>query len=119
MLCFLIIVNIIHELAHILRSVFHELHLWAINIYCYPYSIKLGIGQPISTIPEAGLMTKQGIFGGMVGVISEDEIGGEWPPFFEIGYDRISYFYLQCGDGRAYHLGEFLPIHLELSQKLD
>jgi hypothetical protein len=107
MLRFLIIVNIIHELAHILRSVFHESHLWTVNMYRYPYSFELGIGQPASTIPEAGLMAEQSVFGGIVGVVFEDEIGGERPPFFEIGYDRISYFYLQCGDGRAYRLGEF------------
>jgi hypothetical protein len=52
---------------------------------------------------------------GIVGVAFEDEIGGEQPPFFEIKYDRISYFYLQCRDGRAYCLGEFLPIYLEHS----
>jgi hypothetical protein len=115
MLHFLIIVNIIHELAHILCSVFHKLHLWTINIYHYPYSIELSISQPVLTIPEAGLMTERGVFGGIVSIIYEDEIGGEQPPFFKIRYDRISYFSLQCRDERAYHLGEFLPIHLECS----
>jgi hypothetical protein len=119
MLRFLIIVNIIHELAHILRSVFHESHLWTVNFYRYPYSFELGLDQPGSTIPEAGLMAEQVVFGGIVGVVFEDEIGGERPPFFEIGYDRISYFFLQCGDGRAYRLGEFLPIHSERSRGLD
>jgi hypothetical protein len=79
----------------------------------------LDINQHISTIPEAGLMAEQGVFGDIMGIIFKDKIGGEWPPFFKIRYDRISYFYLQCGDGRAYHLGEFMPIHLECSRGLD
>lgn len=62
-------------------------------MYRYPYSIELGLGQPVSTIPEAGLMAEQGVFKGIVDIIFEDEIGGEWPPFFKIGYDMISYFY--------------------------
>ena len=38
-------------------------------------------------------MAEQGVFKGIVDIIFEDEIGGEWPPFFKIGYDMISYFY--------------------------
>jgi hypothetical protein len=108
MLRFLVIVNIIHDLAHIIRSVFHENHFWTVNIYDYPYTIEIGTDQLVSTFPEAGLTAEQEFFGGVIGVIFEDEKDGDRPPFFEIQYDRISHFFLQCEDGTTYRLGEFL-----------
>jgi hypothetical protein len=58
-------------------------------------------------LPEAGYMAEQAFFGGIVGVVFRDEIEGERPLFFEIRYDRILYFFLQCADGRAYRLGTY------------
>jgi len=49
-------------------------------------------------------MAEQAFFGGIVGVVFQDEIEGERPPFFEIRYDRILYFFLLCADGTAYRL---------------
>jgi hypothetical protein len=108
MLRFLIIVNIIHELAHIVRSVLHETHLWTVNIYDYPYTIEIGTDQLVSTFPEAGLTAEQEFFGGIIGVVFENEMDGNQPPLFEIKYDKISHFFLQREDGNAYRLDVFL-----------
>lgn len=108
MLRFLVIVNIVHDLAHIVRSVFHETHFRTVNIYDYPYTIEIGTDQLVSTFPEAGFTAEQEVFGGVIGVVFEDENDGDRPPFFEIQYDRISHFFLQCADGTTYRLGELL-----------
>ncbi|KIM89185.1 hypothetical protein PILCRDRAFT_2458 [Piloderma croceum F 1598] len=108
MLHFLVIVNIIHELAHIVCLVLHETHFQTVNIYDYPYTIGIGTDQLILTFPEAGFTAEQEVFGGVIGVIFEDEKDGDQPPFFKIQYDRISHFFLQCEDGMTYCLGEFL-----------
>lgn len=101
MLHFLIIVNIIHDLAHILRSFFHGVHLQTQNLAEYPYAIELS--NTIS-FPEAGFMAEQAFFGGIIGVVFEDEIDEQRPPFFQIKFDKISHFFLQCADGKAYRL---------------
>lgn len=55
--------------------------------------------------PEAGFQAELLLFGGTIGVVFEDEIDKERPPFFEINYDKISYLVLQCGMERRSGLG--------------
>lgn len=107
LLRFLITVNIIHDFAHIARSFFNGIHLAAHTDGGYPYAREYSNTDYFLRLPEAGYMAEQAFFGGIVGVVFQDEIEGERPPFFEIRYDRILYFFLQCADGRAYRLGKY------------
>jgi len=107
LLRFLITVNIIHDFAHIARSFFNGIHLAAHTDEGYPYAREYSNTDYFLRLPEAGYMAEQAFFGGIVGVVFQDEIEGERPPFFEIRYDRILYFFLQCADGRAYRLGKY------------
>ena len=105
---FLVVVNIIHDFAHIVRSFFHGIHLDIFESENYPYIVELGNSMAGLQFPEAGFQAEQAIFGGTVGVVFEDEVDhdGERPAFFEIEYHKIAYLFLQCADGRAYRLGE-------------
>jgi hypothetical protein len=107
LLHFLITVNIIHDFAHTARSFFNGIHLAAHSDEGYPYASECSNTDYFLRLPEAGYMAEQAFFGGIVGIVFEDEIEGERPPFFEIRYDRILYFFLQCADGRAYRLGTY------------
>jgi hypothetical protein len=107
LLRFLIAVNIIHDFAHTARSFFNGVPLAAYNTEGYPYASEFNSSDRFSGLPEAGYMAEQVFFGGIVGVVFQDEIEEERPPFFEIRYDRILYFFLQCADGTAYRLGAY------------
>ena len=107
LLRFLITVNIIHDFAHIARSFFNGIHLEAHTAEGYPYTKEYSNTDYFLRLPEAGYMAEQAFFGGIVGVVFQDEIEGERPPFFEIRYNKILYFFLRCADGRAYRLGKY------------
>jgi len=107
LLRFLLIVIIVHEFAHIARSFFHEIELMTIPVEDNPYAVELGNSLFPLRFQEAGFQAEQAYFGGIVGVVFEDEIDGERPTFFTIEYDKISHFFLQGTDGKAYRLGEW------------
>jgi hypothetical protein len=104
LLRFLVAVNIIHDFAHTARSFFNGIHLATCNDEGYPYTGECSHTDYFFRLPEAGYMAEQVFFGGIVGVVFQDEIEGERPPFFEIRYDKVLYFFLQCAEGRAYRL---------------
>jgi hypothetical protein len=107
----LVTVNIIHDFAHKARSFFNGIHLATCNVEGYPYASECSHLDYFFRLPEAGYMAERALFGGIVGVVFQDEIEGERPPFFDIRYDKISYFYLQCAEDSAYRLGAWSYIY--------
>src|ERR1700733_6691390 len=111
LLQFLIIVNIVHEFAHIARSFIHKTELDTVEVKDHPYAIELSNSLFALRFTEGGFQAEKELFGGTVGIVFEDEIDGERPPFFNIEYDKISHFFLLCADGKAYCLGEHHSLH--------
>jgi hypothetical protein len=111
LLQFLVIVNIVHEFAHIARSFIHKNELDTMEVKDHPYAIELGNSLFALRFTEGGFQAEKELFGGTVGIVFEDEIDGERPPFFNIEYDKISHFFLLCADGKAYCLGEHHSLH--------
>jgi hypothetical protein len=114
LLHFLIIVIIVHEFAHIVRSFFHGRALITDEINDHPYAVEFDNLFELR-FPEAGFEAEQALFGGTIGVVFEDEIDEERPTFFAVNYNRISHLFLQCADGKAYRLGEWYSTRHPLS----
>jgi hypothetical protein len=83
---------------------FNGIPLAAYNTEGYPYASELNGNEGFLELPEAGYMAEKAFFGGIVGVVFQNEIEEERLPFFEIRYDKILYFFLQCANGIVYHL---------------
>ncbi len=111
---FVVVVNMVHELAHAVRAYFHG---GSPSQACLedesrvPFYAEVGYegppgGRVLSWFPEAGFSLEKKVFGGVVGVVFEGENEGVRPGFFECDYERIAYFFLITGDGGVYRLGE-------------
>jgi hypothetical protein len=81
LLRFLVTVNIIHDFAHKARSFFNGIHLATCNVEGYPYASECSHLDYFFRLPEAGYMAERALFGGIVGVVFQDEIEGERLPF--------------------------------------
>ncbi|THH20950.1 hypothetical protein EW146_g503 [Bondarzewia mesenterica] len=108
LLQFIIIVIILHQLAHAVAARFQG---WTLSLKSsvFPYHVSCR-GLPVIQFPEHGFSVEEGLFGGIIGIIFQDEVDASPPMFFYSDFTRISYLFLHCRDGSTYRLD---PIDLK------
>ena len=100
---FIIIVIILHQLAHAVTVRFHMGTL-SIEVDTFPYHISCR-APPVERFPEQGFMVEEALFGGIVGVVFEDELDSSPPLFFRSDFTKISHLFLHCRNEMTYLLG--------------
>lgn len=106
---FLIIVNILHELGHAVRTR-SSTFLTNSNLDSSnpPYYVDLGLGDDDEDrLHEAGFLAEQAMFGGIICMVFKNETNGERPPFFDLDFNQVDHFFLLCRNEQAYHLGKY------------
>ena len=107
---FIVVVIIFHQLAHAVASHFQKGTL-SLEDHAYPYYLSCR-APPVTRFPEHGFSVEDDLFGGIVGVMFEDELCGSPPMFFESDFTRISFLFLHCHNGLTYRLGtQYLVWH--------
>lgn len=99
---FMIIVNCVHELAHAMRTHFHCVTHSRLKTAKPPYYVDEGLWEDY---PEAGFLVEEALFGGVVCAVFKNEFNGQRPPFFELDFTNIDYFFLLCRNEAAYRIG--------------
>lgn len=103
---FLVVVNVVHQLAHAMRTRFDCRTRSTLDSTHSPYYVDDGVSR---TYPEAGFLVEDKLFGGVVGVVFKNETRGDRPPFFELDFTEIDYFFLlrqnESGNEAAYRIG--------------
>lgn len=97
-------VVLVHELAHATRNHFGvdtESHLVTDKP---PYYID---NESLRMFPEAGFQVEMALFGGIIGVVFQDEeVWAEPSSVADVDFDHIDHFFLLCRDEKAYRLGK-------------
>lgn len=105
---FLVIVICVHELAHAMRTHFVCATHSRLKIAKPPYYVDEGLWEEY---PEAGFLVEEALFGGVVCAVFKNEINGQRPPFFELDFTNVDYFFLLCRNEAAYRIG-MLCLHI-------
>jgi len=100
---FIVIVIILHQLAHAVTVRFH-MGTQSAEDDTFPYYVSWRI-PPFVRLPEQGFTVEEALFGGIVGVVFEDELDGSPPLFFCSDFTKISHLFLHCRNGMTYRLG--------------
>ena len=100
---FIVIVIILHQLAHAVTVRFHMGTL-SVEDDTFPYHISCR-APPVERFPEQGFTVEEALFGGIVGVVFEDELDSSPPLFFRSDFTKISHLFLHCRNGMTYRLG--------------
>jgi hypothetical protein len=100
---FIVVVIILHQLGHAVATRFHKGTL-SIKDDAFPYHISCH-APPVIRFPEQGFSVEEALFGGIVGVVFDDELDGLPPMFFRSDFTRISHLFLHCRNGLTYRLG--------------
>ena len=100
---FLVIVIILHQLGHAIATRFQKGTI-SMEDNAFPFYVSCR-APPVMRFPEQGFLVEEALFGGIVGVVFEDELDSLLPPFFQSDFTKISHLFLHCRDGRTYRLG--------------
>jgi hypothetical protein len=106
LLRFIVVVIILHQLAHAISCRFPMTDMLCLEHNSFPYYFS-GRFPPLVRFPEQGFSVEEGLFGGMVGVVFENEVDGSPPMFFQSDFTRISHLFLHCRDGSTYRLSMY------------
>jgi len=102
LLRFIVVVIILHQLAHAVASRFQKATR-SMEHSVFPYYLSCR-APPVMRFPEHGFSVEEDLFGGMVGVVFENELDGLPPMFFRSDFTKIAHLFLHCRDGLTYRL---------------
>ncbi|KAJ7761094.1 hypothetical protein B0H16DRAFT_1884515 [Mycena metata] len=108
LLRFLVVAVVIHQIGHTLRDSFWSFSSWPTPMEQYPFYSETC--TPGSIYAESGFEAEISIFGGIIGVVFQDEQQQfDWDgtfPFFDLDYTRIACFCLTTPNQVTYKLDD-------------
>ncbi|KAJ6507147.1 hypothetical protein C8R47DRAFT_1315481 [Mycena vitilis] len=102
LLQFLVVVAAIHNLGHTVRKFFWPFVGQATSMEAYPFYCEKEC-PPGNIYAESGFAAEIALFGGVIGVVFQDEKPLEFD-FFDLDYTRIAYFCITPPSGVTYKI---------------